>query len=61
MSINVGALDRVVRISVGFMLVTWLLGVQGPARWWGLMGLVLLGTGWSSFCPPYRMLGARTS
>lgn len=57
MKSNVGALDQVVRICVGFILVTWLLVVQTPARWWGLVGLIALWTGWMSFCPLYRMLG----
>lgn len=60
MSKNVGPLDQVVRISIGFVLMTWLLVMQTPARWWGLVGLIALATGWSAFCPIYRMLGIGT-
>lgn len=57
MNENVGPLDRVVRTVVGLALITWLLVAQGPVRWWGLIGAVLLWSAWVGFCPLYRLLG----
>ncbi len=28
--------------------------------WWGLIGLVLIGTAAISYCPPYSLLGINT-
>ena len=61
MSDNVGALDRVIRICIGLGLVTWLLVAQGPSRWWGLIGVVLVWSAWVGFCTLYRLLGLKTS
>lgn len=58
---NVGALDQVLRISLGFILITWLLVDQTSARWWGLLGLVPLLTGWSGSCPLYGAMGMSTA
>ena len=44
---NVGNAERLVRIIVGVVLLA--LTVVGPQTWWGLVGLVPLGTalwGW---------------
>jgi hypothetical protein len=43
MTRNVGAVERVIRIVVGLGVLS--LTVVGPATWWGLVGLVPLGTG----------------
>lgn len=57
---NVGAFDQVLRICLGFILITWLLVDQTAARWWGLLGVVPLLTGWSGSCPLYAMIGLST-
>ena len=44
---NVGTVERVIRIIIGVVLLA--LTVLGPKTWWGLVGLVPLGTalwGW---------------
>ena len=56
--VNEGALDRVIRVVVGFALLS--LTVVGPQSAWGLVGFVPLVTGVAGFCPLYRMFGIRT-
>jgi hypothetical protein len=60
MSANVGSFDRALRIVVGLALLSMLLFVDGPARWWGLVGLVPLATGLAGRCPAYGLFGIRT-
>jgi ABC-type tungstate transport system substrate-binding protein len=43
MKLNVGSIDRVVRIVIGLTLV--LLSAMGPLGWWGWLGVVLILTG----------------
>lgn len=57
MTKNVGLLDKALRVVLGLALLSLLLVLDGPARWWGLVGLVPLVTGLVSFCPLYVMLG----
>jgi len=58
MQINVGIIDRVLRIGVGSVLIFLaILGIVGP---WGFLGIVLLVTGTMRFCPAYRLLGVST-
>ena len=63
---NVGSLDRIIRIVVGAALILApLLGVVASASsTLGIImivvGAVLLGTGFISFCPLYRIIGAST-
>ena len=58
MNLNVGGLDRILRIVVGLLLIGLALGGQIGA--WGWIGVVPLLTGAFSFCPLYRMLGINT-
>ncbi len=59
MTANVGGLDRGLRIVLGLGLL--LAGLLVPAiGWWGLLGLVPLGTGLLRWCPPYALLGLNT-
>ncbi|MEO8309558.1 MAG: DUF2892 domain-containing protein [Caldimonas sp.] len=58
-SLNVGNLDRLMRIVVGVVLLALTTsGVIGP---WGYLGLVPLLTGIVAFCPLYAALGIRTT
>jgi Protein of unknown function (DUF2892) len=52
---NIGGIDRSIRLIVGIVLLA--LVYAGPARWWGLIGIIPLVTGWLSFCPLYALLG----
>lgn len=57
MKINVGGIDRILRIVAGLALVAWAL-MGGPA--WAWIGLVPLGTGLLGFCPLYPLIGFST-
>jgi hypothetical protein len=58
MTTNVGGIDRMLRIAAGVVLLA--LGAFGPLGWWGLIGLVPLGTALLGSCPLYTLLGLNT-
>ncbi|HEX2869033.1 MAG TPA: DUF2892 domain-containing protein [Ignavibacteriales bacterium] len=60
MNRNLGSLDRVVRIVLGLFFLSMLFWVAGPARYVGLIGLLLIATSLVSFCPLYAVLGIST-
>lgn len=60
MNINVGAVDKVVRIVVGVGLLSLILVLEGNVRWLGLIGIVPLVTGLIGYCPLYGVLGLST-
>lgn len=60
MKANVGGIDRVLRIVVGLALLSLLFVLDGNARYWGLVGIVPLLTGFLRFCPMYSLLGIST-
>ncbi len=60
MKSNVRGIDKILRIAVGLGALAFVLMSDSPARWWGLIGLVPLGTGLLGFCPVYPMLGLST-
>jgi uncharacterized membrane protein YfcA len=58
MKLNVGGIDRILRIVVGLALIgATLAGMIGV---WGWIGVVPLLTGIFKFCPAYTMLGMNT-
>lgn len=57
---NMSNLDRALRAVAGVLLLGWAFLSQHPLHWWGLVGLVPLGTALVGFCPLYRMLGIST-
>ena len=58
MKINVGGLDRILRIVVGVVLIA--LAATDRIGWWGWLGIVPLATGLLRTCPLYQMLGMNT-
>lgn len=60
MTVNVGGMDRTIRIVVGIALLALFFILEGNARYWGLIGLVPLATGLFRFCPAYTLLGVNT-
>ncbi len=60
MKTNMGGVDRAVRIVVGLALLSLLVLLEGSARWWGLIGIVLIGTGIIGWCPAYLPFGINT-
>jgi hypothetical protein len=55
MKVNVGTLDRVLRISAGVVLIG--LAAGGVVGYWGYLGVVPLLTGLFRFCPAYTLIG----
>ena len=58
MKMNVGNIDRAVRIAVGLALIA--LVFVGPETPWGWIGVIPLLTGLSGWCPGYSLLGVST-
>ena len=57
MKLNVGGIDRVLRIAAGLGLIAWA-ATGGPV--WAWIGLVPLATGAMGFCPFYPLIGLNT-
>jgi hypothetical protein len=58
MKANVGAIDRVLRIVAGLVLIA--LAATGTVGAWGRVGIVLLATGLFRLCPVDPLLGLST-
>ncbi len=58
MKSNVGGIDRILRITIGAVLVV--LAATGQVGAWGWIGLLPLATGSLGWCPPYSLLGINT-
>lgn len=58
MTTNVGTIDKALRIIVGLVLLA--LVFVGPKTWWGLIGLIPLGTALIGNCPLYSIFGIST-
>ena len=59
MNRNEGTIDRALRIFVGLVLVA-VVFIGPKSSWAGVVGLVLLITGFFGYCPIYRVFGLRT-
>lgn len=57
MKLNVGTIDRCIRIAAGVGLLAWAIG-GGPV--WAWIGLLPLLTGAIGFCPAYPLLKINT-
>ncbi|MEF9997220.1 MAG: DUF2892 domain-containing protein [Burkholderiaceae bacterium] len=55
---NVGGVDRVLRISIGALLVA--LTALGILSAWGWIGIVPIITGLTRTCPLYSLIGLNT-
>ena len=58
MNLNVGKPDRVFRVVIGLLLITFV--AVGPQTPWGWIGIVPLLTGLFGWCPAYRLLKFNT-
>ena len=58
MKLNVGGIDRILRIVAGLALIG--LTLAGVIGVWGWIGVVPLLTGIFKFCPAYTLLGMNT-
>lgn len=59
MQCNVGNTDRILRITVGSLLI--ILAISGVIGPWGWIGIAPLITGFFRFCPAYPLLGMNTA
>ena len=55
MKMNVGGIDRALRILAGLALLAWVLFFNGPV--WAWIGVLPLATGLFRFCPAYTLFG----
>ncbi|MCK9915957.1 DUF2892 domain-containing protein [Microbacteriaceae bacterium K1510] len=63
MTVNVGTVDRIVRVVVGLLLIAFALGYIAPGTSWswvGWIGIVPILTAIFSTCPAYSLLGLST-
>jgi len=60
MTKNIGNTERAIRIIVGLGLLSLIYFLEGNARWWGLIGIMPIGTALIGYCPPYEWLGIST-
>lgn len=57
--LNVGNIDRLLRILLGIVLIG--LAARGTIGAWGYAGVLPLFTGIAAFCPLYGLLGLSTT
>lgn len=55
MKLNVGGIDKVLRVLLGIVLIA--AAALGAIPMWGYIGIVPLVTGLVNFCPLYTVLG----
>lgn len=55
MKANVGGIDRILRITLGLVLMA--LAATGTVGLWGYIGIVPVLTGLFRYCPAYPLLG----
>lgn len=57
MNVNVGVIDRVLRIISGLAIIGW--GIL-TKNIWGAVGIIPLFTGSVQWCPVYQLFGIKT-
>jgi len=57
MKMNVGSIDKVLRIIIGLGLLSLIFILEGNQRWLGLIGIVPITTALMGWCPLYAILG----
>jgi len=58
MKVNVGSVDRILRVAAGLILIA--LTLTGTIGVWGWIGVVPLATGLFRICPAYSLIGVNT-
>lgn len=58
MKLNVGGVDRAIRVTAGLVLIG--LAATQTVGWWGWLGVIPLATGAIGWCPPYAIFGINT-
>jgi hypothetical protein len=58
---NVGGMDKNIRMGAGaVLLLLSIFGIVHPGWLFGIIGVVLLATGFLGVCPAYMLLGMNT-
>ncbi|AZT89210.1 DUF2892 domain-containing protein [Caldicellulosiruptor changbaiensis] len=57
---NVGPIDKAIRIILGLVLLSLLFIVKSNAKYFGLIGIIPLITGFIGYCPLYSIFGINT-
>lgn len=60
MTRNAGTLDRGIRLVLGVMLLGLYGALEPPLKYFTLVGVVVLATALSGYCPLYSLLGVST-
>jgi hypothetical protein len=55
---NIGGIERIVRVVVGFIIIS--LAFWGLKTPWAYLGIIPIATGLIGWCPPYALLGIST-
>lgn len=58
MTVNIGFIDRILRIIAGLALIS--LAFVGPHTVWGWVGVIPVITGLTGWCGAYTLLGINT-
>ncbi len=58
MKVNVGGIDKIIRIVVGALLL--ILAATGTFGAWAWIGIIPLATGLMGWCPAYSLFGFKT-
>ena len=58
MKLNIGGIERGIRVAAGLVLVV--LAATQTVGWWGWLGVIPLATGAIGWCPPYAIFGINT-
>lgn len=57
MKVNMGTIDKVVRLIAGLAIIGWGIATN---NWLGAIGIIPLATALVGFCPAYSLLGINT-
>jgi hypothetical protein len=60
MTVNIGSIDRILRIAAGLALLAFALFSGSAYAWVGYLGVVPLATAFLRWCPAYTLLGINT-
>jgi len=56
-TINVGSLDKIIRLVIGVALFSLLYFLEKPMGYIGLIGIIPFGTALMGHCPLYKVFG----
>ena len=60
MKVNVGSIDKTLRLILALALFSLFFILEGNARYWGLVGVIPLTTALLNSCPIYSIFGFST-